>query len=338
MNAFVTGATGFVGRHLVRTLLKQKNQVTALVRTQKQARLLKNQGAKTIVSDLTNPRLDQKLLPHLKKADVVFHLAAILAEWGPSQKDYQQVNVQATQKLLKVSWQAGIKHFILVSTAHVLGNPPPKTPASEKSPPQPASAYSRSKLEAEKLCQVYFNRGLPVTILRPSFIYGPGDQQGAISRFCQQIKKGQIIIVGQGKNRFQPIFVKDLVSGLLKAAQKPGQGETYLLAGSQKVSLNQLFKLIAQTLKVKPAQVIQIPHWPALPLSYPLALASHLGRQLNLPLLKNEPPLTPRKVHFITGNFTYQIKKAQKKLGWQPRYDLKKGLQETATWLKSSGV
>jgi nucleoside-diphosphate-sugar epimerase len=336
MKVFVTGATGFVGSHLIKALLKRKESVTCLVRTQKQARKLKNKGCQAVIADLSDPGLEEKLKPILKNTQVVFHLAAVFAEWGPSKKEYQEINIKAVKKLLQASWEANVKHVIVTSTTHVLGNPPRKLPASEKSSPAPASEYARSKLAAEKLALAYFNKGLPTTIIRPSFVYGPEDKKGAISRFFNQVKEGKMIIVGKGKNRFQLVYVKDLVNAYLAAAKKQGRGKIYVIAGKEAVSLNKLFVMIARALKVEPAQVIKIPQWLALPLSYPLALVFAIGRKFNLPILKNEPLVDPRKTKFITGNFVFDIKKAEKELGFTPQYRLEKGLRETADFIQQT--
>ncbi len=336
MKIFLTGATGFIGTHLADALIGKGYEVCCLVKSPGQAKNLKQKGCHTITGDLTDIHLGRKISPELTNTDLVIHLAALFAEWGPSKGDYQEVNVEGTTRLLQASWENRVEHFILISTAHVLGNPPNHTPAAETDTPHPDSGYAHSKLAAEKKAVAYFNKGLPVTILRPTFVYGPGDSRGAFFRFFQRIKNGRVIIVGSGRNFFQPLFVEDLVAAILAAAKKPGRGEIYLIAGRQQIRLQQLLKLLAKSLKVRNPKIIRLPYLLSLAVSYPASTLFTLGRMLHLPILRDEPFLEPRKVKFSTGSFTYKITRAETDLGYRPRHNLKIGLRETAESLEKS--
>lgn len=336
MKVFLTGVTGFIGSNLLTTLLKRDDKVTCLVRNKKEAKRLKKQGCQVVIGNFGEPKFEEKISPFLKEIDVVFHLAAINKEWGPTKEEFYKTNVLGTKKLLESCLKAQVKHVVITSSAHVLGNPPKKVPASETSPLLPESPYAWSKKEMEKVAFLYYKKGLPITIFRPTFVYGPNDKKGAFFRFFESVKKGKVIIVGSGKNLFQPIYVKDLIKAYFLAVKnrRKSAGKIYILAGKERISLNHLFLEIANALEVKSPKIIKIPKWLTLPLSYPLELIFNIGHFLDLPILRNEPIICPQKVNFISGNHIFTIEKVKRDLGFIPKYTLKEGLKETAMWFK----
>jgi len=211
---FVTGGTGFIGQHLVKALLKGKEQVFVLARSRERARNLEKIGAKIVLGNLNSINFLKK---NLKNIDVVYHLAALRGEWH-NKKEFEKNNVLTTKNLLQASL-GQVKHFIFSSSVSVLGYPE-KLPANENFPLKPETLYAKSKAAGEKYAHEFSKMGLPITIVRPSVVYGPKDYSGMILKLAKLIKKGSFPIIGGGKSKLHLIYIDDLITGLIKIKSK----------------------------------------------------------------------------------------------------------------------
>ena len=217
MRIFLTGAGGFVGRHLVKRL--QGHDVTCFVR--KDSEHL--QGFKTVKGDL---KYIADVVNSLKDVDVVIHLAANL--WVSDNYTMYLDNVVATKNVIEACKKNNVKRIITLS--------------STSATPDNLSEYGKTKLEADKLIM---NSKLDYTILKSTMIYGDGGK--GFTRILKHIKKYPIVpIVGHGKTLMQPVYIEDVIDVILKCLENPKAiGKMYNLAGPKAVTMNELFDAIS---------------------------------------------------------------------------------------------
>ena len=325
LRVLVTGATGFIGSHLVERLLLREHEVLCLVRKTSVLKHLKKIDVKIIYGDLT----DKKSLKNQLNtdADVVFHLAGILGEWGIPEEAYWKINVEGTKNTLDLFTQTDIKRFVYSSSAGVLG-PLKKPPADENFPLNPSNIYERTKAEAEKIVLAcYYATGFPITIVRPEFVYGQRDMH-TLGLF-KAIQKGMFQIVGDGNSTLHPTYIDDLIQGFELCIDKQRAiGEIYMIAGERYVTVRELTIKIAKALQVRPP-TIDIPIWLANTMAFMMETSAHI--------FNFQPPLTRSRVRFFTQNRGCDISKARRELGYEPMIILEEGLKRTVDWYRKNG-
>ena len=317
MNILITGATGFIGKYLAGALSK-RYKVRCLVRKTSDISTLIGLNVELIYGDLLDK---DSLMPTLHKIDLVYHLAGEV--YSRKKHDYYKGNVLATQNLLEACKEKGTKRIIFLSSTGVYKPSTKKTLVTEESECGPISIYGKTKLDAERLIK---NSDIPWVIVRASLIYGPY-QKSMLNRFFRDaIKKGKVYILGNGENLRSLCFIDDLIEGLVLLADKPKVIEkTYILSDNTAHTYNEVIEIAAKTIQKK-LRVVQLP--------------SFLG---NISL----------KVNSLIGNFglflvelyafqktqlheAYEITKARKEIGYNPKIPLETGLSRTAEWIKSN--
>lgn len=224
----VTGANGFVGRHLVKRLRQEGLAVRAVARIPARAQALKDLGAEVVAGDIND-------LPSLTAAaqgcDRVVHLVGIIQEGRGF--TFRSVHVEGTRTVLDAAKQAGVKHFLYQSALGTRENA--------------KSEYHKTKFEAEKLVKA---SGIPYTILRPSLIYGPGDL--FTIRLAEMIKLSPVLpVVGSGRSKIQPVYIEDVASCIAKIlADGKHMGKTYEIGGAEQLNYKEVTKAIAEALGV----------------------------------------------------------------------------------------
>jgi nucleoside-diphosphate-sugar epimerase len=323
--ALVTGASGFLGSHLCNELVKRGYYVRAFVRSARKSILLKQLGLELFHVDLVTENLPEHAF---QGVDVVFHLAAVYRTEGHKEKYFFDVNVRGTEKVLKAARDAGVSHFVHCSTVGVLGEIKGGL-ATESSPYNPADFYQVSKMEGEKLAlQFSKENGLPLVVIRPSAIYGPGDYR--LLKLFRAIDRGVFWMVGSGENYYHLIFVKDLVDGMILASEHDkAVGEVFIMAGNEPVQVKELVKALSEVLgRSVPKRSVPI---------LPVMLVAKMTRAICLPL-KIEPPIYPRRLGFFTKSRAFDITKARTVLGFSPKVDDRSGLAITAEWYWSMNL
>jgi len=254
----VTGGAGFIGSHLVDTLVESSVKPTVLDdlstgRMKNLANNLKNQRINFVEGDIRTKSTADCVLD---QREVVFHLAAITSV--PFSVEHpevtHEVNVDGTRNLLEVCLRRGVERFVYVSTSAVYGDPK-YLPIDEEHPLDPISPYAESKLKAERLCiefqEVY---GLEVTILRPFNVYGPrqrNDQYaGVIAKFIERLRGGQPpVIYGDGLQTRDFIYVTDAVRALLLASESDDAvGKIFNVATGVSTTILELAQLLMEML------------------------------------------------------------------------------------------
>ena len=214
-----------------------------------------------------------------------------------------------------------VKRILHCSTIGVHGGVD-EIPANEESPYSPSDIYQVTKLEGEKLAQQAIQDGLPVSIVRPAGIYGPGDLR--FLKLFSMVKSGRFVMFGSGNTFMHMVYIDDLVDGMIKVVEHAdGIGKTMILAGEEYVSLKDLIRLVAQATTTIPPRW-QLPIWP-------LMAAATLCECICKPL-GIEPPLHRRRAAFFTKNRAFSIDRAKSAIGYAPKVDLARGLQQTASW------
>lgn len=323
-NAFVTGASGFTGSYLCKALIEKNYSVKALVRKNSNRENLEKMNIQFIEGDLANP---DSIEGKIKDTDIVFHIAALYRQEGVSKDMFTKVNLEGTRIMLDKSIASGVKRFVHCSTVGVQGEIS-DPPASEDAPYKPGDHYQVSKLEGEKLALSYFNEGkIDGVVVRPVGIYGPGDTR--FLKLFKHIYKGNFKMIGKGNVLYHLTFVEDLVQGIIQAGETPtASRQIYTIGGNEYLPLTDLVNMIAQILD-KPISKIHIPLWPVYTAAF---LCEVICRPLGI-----EPPIYRRRLDFFTKDRAFDISKAKKELGYNPKVPLEEGLARTAKWYKENG-
>lgn len=319
----VTGASGFAGGHLALRLRKRGHPVRALVRPGAYVRRLRAAGVTLIEGDL---RHRQDVLRAAAGVAMIFHLAAVFRAAALSDRYYREVNVGGTEHILDAAWRHGVARTIHCSTIAVHGATS-EVPCDEASPFNPGDIYQQTKLDGELRARTAIERGLPVAIVRPAGIYGPGDLR--FLKLFQAIYLRRFRMFGSGETLWQGVYIDDLIDGILLCAEHPkALGQTYILAEERHFTLNHVVAAIAKAVGA-PAPRAHLPYWP---LAAAAALCEALCRPLGI-----EPPLHRRRAAFFVEDRAFSIQKARHELGYAPKVPLEEGLGRTASWYLEHG-
>jgi dihydroflavonol-4-reductase len=327
MKVLVTGATGFTGGHLARHLLEAGHDVALLVRPSSVARAadLARNGADIRTGDLTDR---DAVARATAGCEVIYHIAATYREAGQGDAAYTRVNVDGTRNVLEGAKQSGVRRVVHCSTGGVHGHIE-HPPATEDAPLAPGDVYQRTKLEAEQLAERFgASHGVEVVIARPIGIYGPGDLR--FLKMFRGLARGRFPMLGRGDVFYHLTYISDLVRGFQLCGEVPAAaGRTYILAGPEYTTLNELVRLIALELQVQPPRV----HFPV----WPVWLAGAACEAVCIPF-GIDPPLFRRRVDFYRKSRAFDTSRARAELGYNPGIDLKTGIHRTASWYRGQGL
>jgi dihydroflavonol-4-reductase len=319
----LTGATGYTGSRLLGLLLARGHDVRALARPSS-SRPRESTAVTWVEGDLRERAAVERLV---EGADAVVHVAAVYRTAGHPDAYYRDVNVGGTERLLEAAARAGVRRFVHTSTVGVHGEVR-DPPADEESPIAPGDVYQATKAEAEALALAFHrDRGVPVVVVRPGAIYGPGETR--LLKLFRAIARGRYAIVGSGRAFYHPVYIDDLLQGYLLALDRPGVvGEAFILAGPRYITQRELASLVARHTggRVLPFRL------PAAPLRWAGALVEAVCVPLGV-----EPPLHRRRVEFWTKSRAFSIDKARRVLGYDPRVDVDEGVARTARWYRNAG-
>jgi nucleoside-diphosphate-sugar epimerase len=319
----LTGASGYTGGRLLQALRRRGDEVVALVRPSSTTAELRASGARLVEGDLAGEPALERLVDG---ADAVVHVAAVYRTAGHPDSYYREVNVNGTARLLEAAVRARVRRFVHTSTVGVHGDVT-QPPADETAPLAPGDIYQATKAEAEVLAlRFHRERGLPVAVVRPGAIYGPGETR--LLKLFRAIARGRYAVVGSGRTFYHPVFIDDLVDGFLLALDRPeAVGEAFLICGPRYVSQDDLAALIA---RATGGRVLPF-HIPAAPIQW----AGDVVEAICVPL-GIEPPLHRRRVDFWTKSRAFSIEKARRRLGYSPKVDLEDGITRTAAWYREA--
>jgi nucleoside-diphosphate-sugar epimerase len=326
LKVLVTGAAGFLGGHLVDMLLERGDEVRAMVRpVEDSSRLRKLDGVEVVLGDLVDRESLTRAVQGMQR---VYNVAAKTGPWG-LEKDYNTVNVWGVADLLSASMDAGVQRIVHTSSITAYGHHL-KGIISEDHPFHAEdNPYSRTKIAGEKMIADFVNeRGAPVVIVRPAWIYGPRDM-ASFGRFVAMVESGKGFLIGSGKNIVPIVYVRDVAQGLIKAGDASDEaiGKAYTIADDRRVTQAEYLNTIADFLGVA-SVTRKIPYLPLLAAGRSAELVwTAMGRRNSTP-----PPVTTYGVTLLGGNQEFSIEKARREIGYNPEYDVIRGVCEGVNW------
>jgi len=324
LRALVTGAGGFTGGHLARALAARGDDVVALVRQEMPAASLKARGISLAIGDVRDRRAVERAAAGV---DVVFHIAAIYRQAGLEDEVYRAVNARAVGEVIRGAAAAGARRVVHCSTVGVHGDVE-HPPANEDAPLEPGDIYQITKLEGERIAQqAAAETGIEVVIVRPTGIYGPGDRR--LLKLFRGVVRRRFVTLGDGRIFYHLTYIDDLVAGFRLAGEVPAAaGRTYIIAGGEVTTLNELIERIAEVAGVEPPR-LHLPVWP-------FWVAGAACEAVCAPF-RVEPPIYRRRVDFFTKSRAFDITRARQELGYAPSVSLREGIARTLDWYRSAG-
>ena len=314
----VTGGQGFLGKHLVSYLTRAGKNVRILAR--KGNSQPQDGSEKNIVwGDIRDREVVERAV---EGVDKVVHLVSNFRKGGSDTKEAYAINVEGTENVLLAAQKKGVQRLVHCSTIGVHGSVK-EIPATEETPFNPGDLYQKTKLIAEqRVWEFYRKTGLPISVIRPISMIGPGDLR--MLKLFKMINQGKFVVVGDGSALFQPAYIDDVVAGFMLCLEhEKAVGEVFIIGGEEYVPLRKLFAIIADELGVPPPKL-------RLPLSPVLFLAT-LCEKVCVPF-GIEPPLHRRRVSFFQNNRAFSIEKAKRLLGYTPQINLREGIKRTIQW------
>jgi dihydroflavonol-4-reductase len=323
--ALVTGATGFTGGHLARTLLREGYRVRALVRntSSPSAQALAANGIEVFRGDVGDADAVER---SVRGVSHVFHIAAVYRTANHSDSYYYRVNRDSVAHVLAAAERHGVERVVHCSTCGVHGDVA-EIPANEKTAFNPSDVYQRSKLAGELIAQEAMAAGAPVSVVRPTGIYGPGDLR--FLKIFRTIENRTFRMFGSGEIAYHMSYIDDLVRGFILCATNPAAiGEVFLIGSDEHTTLNGLVHQIARVLDVPSPSG----HLPIAPLMAAATACELVCRPFGI-----DPPLHRRRVSFFVKARAFSVDKAKRLVGYEPRVTLAEGLARTAAWYRENG-
>jgi nucleoside-diphosphate-sugar epimerase len=322
VKALVTGVSGFTGSNLARALQKRGYEVSGLVRESSQLRGF--EGMKVTRGGLSDAKAIDSAV---RGMDYVFHVAASYQEPGIPDSAYFEANVEGPKRIAEACIELGVKRMVHLSTCGVHGHVE-EPPANEEYRFQPGDVYQESKLRGELAVRAYIPKGLKVTIVRPTGIYGPGDKR--FLKLFRAVKKGTFVMFGDGNVLYQMVYIDDLVNAIVACAEHDrALGEVFLVASETPRPLNDVVRCVAESVDASPPR-IHVPFWI-------LNAASVACEELCKPF-GIEPPLYRRRASFFRKARAFDTSKIERELGFRPRVPLETGIRRTADWYREQGL
>ena len=306
MKAFVTGASGFTGSHLVRALEQRGDRVLALVRKTSDLSRLKASQAELVYGDLSDRAM---LEAAMQGIDTVFHVAAYVELGIVDAAKMTQINVDGTRTVLEAAKAAGVGKLVYCSTIGIYGDTQGEVidETFQRRQQGFSSAYDRTKYLAQQLVDQFAVAGLPIVSVMPSGIFGADDPH--FGPVLDTFLKGKLKVWAGGDRITGIVHVDDLVEAMLLAAAKAPAGSHYILSSGE-MSTREMFAFLSQTVGIPAPH--EVPE-PIVRLAG--TLLDPIGR-----LLSWQPPISRERVHYLYDRCVrIKADKARQELGWQPR-------------------
>lgn len=321
MNSLVTGGAGFVGNRLCAALAAAGWKVSAFGR--RPPAIGAGPGVEFISGDIRDAEAVEKAVAG---AEIVFHLAAALGASRLGAEGFLAVNAGGTRNVMEAARKSGIRRVVHFSSAGVLGHVRPGDVADEKYSLDPQDTYDKTKLAGERIVLEAAAKGLDVVVVRPGWVYGPGDRRTL--KLIRSIARRRFLLAGKGRTLQTPVYIDDLVAGAILAAEKGRAGTIYNLAGGEVLTVRRMVETIAAATGTK------IPRL-GLPMGPTRAAAAVLGGLFGL--AGREAPLNPSRLAFFLHPKALKIDKARAELGFEPKVDFAEGMARAVAWYHRAG-
>ncbi len=323
MNVLVTGATGFVGSHVVDELLQRGYDVSYIARSTSNLRWLTGKKATRVDGSLSDL---QSLRGAVENVDAIIHVAGLTA--AKNEAEFLKGNRDATRNLLDAvrAYNPGLRRFTHISSLAVCG--PAKDedhPVRETDSLHPITAYGRTKKLAED--EVRAADDISWTIIRPPAVYGPRDS--AILTFFQAVQKGVATFIGFDNKKVSLVHVADLARGIVDATvSSVAHHQTYFISSDEFYTWPQIAAATGEIMGKKRLLRIRLPHAAVLGIA---GVVGFFGKALGKP-----PVLDYEKgLDIIQSYWICSTEKARKELGYRQQVPIEKGLRDTVLWYRA---
>lgn len=319
----ITGANGFIGSNIAKQFIRLDKKIAVLVRNKDLNPVLNNKNVKIIFGDLDD-------IESLKKAtkgiNTIYHVAGYVGGAQPKKELFESVNVKGTENLLVAAKENDVKNVVVLSSVTVYGE---TKNANEDSLLNPNTDYGKSKLEQEKVCEKYHKEnGIRFAIIRASQVYGTGDTRTFLN-IVKAIKKGKFLIIGNGNNRVNFLYVDDLAKAITRAGELLKQDKIdyriYVVAGKP-ITMNEFADTIANVQNLK--KPLKIPYFAGLVLALGFELISFIKRK--------KVPFNMNRLRTMTSDRSFDSSKAMRDLDFEQETTLEEGTKKYLKWLKES--
>ncbi len=328
--AIVTGACGFAGSHMVDLLVEKDYNVIA-TDLENAPREWVNPSAKFMPADITDPKSLEPLFA--KKVDVIYHPAAVFDYEAPWEL-CERVNVGGTKNLSELALRKGVKRLQLFSTVSVYGHPEPdELPVREDNPMRPGTNYERSKLMQEEVGLEYLEKGLEMSIVRPTPVYGPRNMYG-VATILFLLAKFPILPFPVNMDGYMVgVHIRDVVQAALFLEDKEEAiGQAFNLADNSRYTLREFVEFVCPLMGVHILPVF-------IPQELLFRAADHLADASKSvsKVMGTRPFVEKDMVYYLKAIYTFSNEKLRK-LGYEFEYpDMLEGAKETIEWYKENG-
>lgn len=324
MNVLVTGATGFIGRHLSERLTNEGHPVRAFVLPGVSAAWLDALSIEIVHGDVRDyPAVERAM----KDCQLVFHLAAQTEMPELPRKIFQAVNVQGTENVVRAALSTHAGRLVFASSTSVYGRVTENRVIDENTPTKPDSPYGESKMLAERIViSHYVQEGLPVVVARIVDVLGPGAMSWL--GLFRSIASGHFRLIGSGDNYYHPVDVADVIDGLVLCGTVKGvEGRTYVITGREQLRLYELIRMIGEE--------VGMPHLPESLPAGPLYLYMILNRLVYMWTGRRLPRAD--RIGFFLSHRRFDLTRPQRELGYAPKVNIKESVHRMAAWFKAQG-
>ena len=318
MYVFVTGGSGFVGRHLISLLVSRGIRVRAMARTPQSQQVVHRLGAEPIAGDLHDVAA---MTAGMQGTEVVYHVAGHLKTWD-SFANFRRTNVEGTQAVLEAARRAAVPRLVQVGAAAVvMGMPEPIQNAREDLPTyrHAWAPYIASKAEAEEIVLRANSATLSTGVVRPPLIWGA--EAPLLPDIIHQVKAGRFRWIDQGDYAFSACHVVNVCHGTVLAGERGRPGQVYFLTDGRDYGFREFWTAVLNQLQVKPPVA-----------SVPFGVGWQMARAMDTTWralrLQSAPPLSRQMLRMIGQPFTLSIDKARRELDYDPPVSFEEGLQE----------
>jgi len=325
MRFFITGATGFIGTELIHFLHKKNHTIRVFCRPTSKTDVFGHIPVEISYGNICDFHSIKKAI---KGCDYVIHLAGYAKNWAKNPQIFYDVNLQGLDNLLKAAQEERIKKALIISTCMVFG-PSNKNPVNENinQIENHLCEYQHSKCEADKLGLSANQDGLPVVIVHPTRVFGPGllTEGNSVTIMIEKYLQGKWrYILSDGTAVGNYVYIDDVVQGIWKAFERGKPGEKYILGG-ENLSYNEFFDTVRQISKCR-RFMFHTPAWTAMGIARIQLLLAYV--------FKKYPLITPKWIRIFLMNWAFSSDKAQKELGYTIT-PFKQGIDKTIKWLRS---